>query len=180
MSVVDLASTKRHLTITATTHDAELQSFIDTAEAAIGERVGPLAATTQTARVRGGGRMLVLPKSPAISLTSVTPADDATALTLGDLYLDKDAGLVTYEDGGSFPARHYTVVYEAGRAALPADLRTAVLELVRHLWDTQRGPTRRPGSTASDAASNTIPGAAYMFPFRVEQLLAPHDRATVA
>lgn len=175
MSVVDLATAKRHLAIKEATHDGELQSFIDTAEAAIGERVGPLAATTHTARVRGGGKVLVLPLSPAVSLTSVTPADDTTGLALADLYLDEEAGLVTYEAGGSFGSRHYDVVYVAGRATLPADLRMAVLELVRHLWDTQRGPSRA-GSTVFDTTANPTPGAAYMFPFRVEQLLAPHEQ----
>src|SRR3546814_20103559 len=91
MSVVDLASTKRHLTITATTHDAELQSFIDTAEAAIGERVGPLAETTHTARVRGGGKLPVLTKSPAISMTSVNQAEATTAITPTNLHLDPNA-----------------------------------------------------------------------------------------
>jgi hypothetical protein len=174
MSVLDLASVRTHLNLVATTYDAELQSVIDAAEAAIGQRVGPLAPTSTTARVRGGGSMLVLPVSPAVSLTSVTPAD-STALTLADLYLDTGAGLVTYESGATFSARHYTVVYQAGRATCPADLKLAVKELVRHLWTTQRGPTARAG-LAAEMTSNSVPGAAYAFPFRVEQLLAPHDQ----
>lgn len=175
MSVVALAEVKTHLNLTVSTHDAEVQSFIDAAEAAIGERVGPLVSTTTTARVRGDSRSLVLPLAPAVSLTSVTPAD-STALTLSDLYLDGAAAIVRYESGGMFSARHYDVVYEAGRATCPADLKLAVKELVRHLWTTQRGPTARPGSRESEAASNTLPGAAYVFPFRVEQLIAPHEQ----
>jgi hypothetical protein len=66
------------------------------------------------------------------------------------------------------------VVYSAGRASCPADLLLAVRELVRHIWETQRGGTRRPGSSASSETANTIAGAAYLFPFRVEQLLAPY------
>lgn len=173
MSVVTLARVKTHLNITATTHDGELQSVIDASEAAIAEKCGPLASTATTARVRGGGYGLVLPVIPAVSLTSVTPAD-STALTLSDLYLDTEAGVVTYDSGASFTARYYDVVFSAGRATCPADLQLAVLELVRHVWTTQRGPTMRPGSRESEAASNTIPGAAYIFPFRVEQLIAPH------
>jgi hypothetical protein len=176
VSVVALDDVKRHLNLTVTTHDGEIQAFIDSAEAAIGERVGPLASTTQTVRVRGCSRSLVLPLAPAVSLTSVTPADSSTALTLSDLYLDAEAGIVRYESGGTFGARHYDVVYEAGRATCPADLKLAVKELVRHLWTTQRGATARPGSRESEAASNTLPGAAYVFPFRVEQLLAPHEQ----
>lgn len=175
MSVVALAEVKTHLNLTVSTHDAEVQSFIDAAESAIGERVGPLASTTQSVRVRGESRSLVLPVAPAVSLTSVTPPD-SSALTLSDLYLDEGAAIVRYESGGTFSARHYDVVYEAGRAVCPADLKLAVKELVRHLWTTQRGATARPGSRESEAASNTLPGAAYVFPFRVEQLISPHEQ----
>lgn len=173
MSTVPLADVKRHLNSTTAVNDGELQGFIDGAEAAITQHVGPLASTATTARVRGGTSALVLPTAPAVSLTSVTPAD-SSALTLSDLYLDTAAAVVTYNSGASFTARYYDVVYQAGRATCPTDLQLAVKELVRHLWETQRGPTRRPGSTVSDAAANTLPGAAYVFPFRVEQLLAPH------
>lgn len=180
MSVVSLADVKTHLNLTVATHDGELQQLIDSAEAAIGERVGPLASTATTARVRGGGLALVLPVSPAVSLTSVTPAD-STALALSDLYLNEAAAVVTYESGASFTARHYDVVYQAGRASCPDDLRLAVKELARHLWMTQRGSAPRPGGgPLSDSVSNTLPGAAYVFPFRVEQLLAPHEQAGFA
>jgi hypothetical protein len=50
----------------------------------------------------------------------------------------------------------------------------AIRELVRHLWRTQRGPTRRPGSEPSESVSNTVPGAAYVLPFRVVELITPH------
>jgi hypothetical protein len=65
-----------------------------------------------------------------------------------------------------------------GYVALPADLVLAAKEMVRHLWLTQRGSgVQRPGSRPSDTLSNTLPGAAYTLPFRVEQLLAPYIRA---
>lgn len=175
MSTLPLAVAKTHLNVTGTTHDGEIQDTIDEAEAAIAERVGPLVSTPTTVRVRGVSDALVLPVIPAISLTSVTPVDGA-ALTLADLYLDTEAGVVTYDSGGSFSARAYDVVYNAGRSSCPDDLLRAIKELVRHLWITQRGPTGRPGSGTSDAAANTIPGAAYIFPFRVEQLLTPHGQ----
>lgn len=175
MSVVDLGSVKAHLNVTVSAHDAELQGFIEGAEAAIAQRVGPLSSTAVTARIRGGRSALVLPVSPAVSLTSVTPYG-SSAITPSDLHLDADAGLVTHEDGSWFSAVRHDVVYQAGRATCPADLKLAVKELVRHLWTTQRGATTRPGSRESEAASNTLPGAAYVFPFRVEQLIAPHEQ----
>lgn len=172
MAVLTLAEVKGHLNLTVATHDGELAAFIDAAEAAIAQRVGPLSPESRTLRVRPASHVLRIP-TPAVSVTSVTDAD-GVALTVGDLFLDGASGLITYDDGTSFPSRYYTVVYLAGRDPVPADLKLAIKELVRHFWDTQRGPTRRPGSTASETASNTIPGAAYLLPFRVSELLKPH------
>jgi len=176
MSVLDVPSAKAHLNIAGNANDAELQAFIDAAEAAISTRIGPLATTAVTRQVRGGGTALVLPVTPAISLTSVTPLD-GTALTLGDLSLDTATGMVTYAATHQvFWAPRYTVVYQAGWATLPGDLLLAVKELVRHLWATQRGGATRPGSKPSETLANTLPGSAYTLPNRVEQLLAPYIR----
>lgn len=176
MSVLSRADAKKHLNITVNTQDDELDAFIASAEAAIAKRIGPLVSTPTTTRVIPTGVRLALPVLPAISLTSVTPAD-GDALALADLHLDTAAGVVTQNNGAAFVARCYDVVYAAGRtvsATENADLYLAIKELVRHLWATQRGPGGRPGSTPSDSASNTIPGAAYLLPFRVSELLAPH------
>lgn len=179
MAVVTVAEAKAHLNITSTAHDAELATIIPAAESVIAQRVGPLEPTTVTSSVAGHSGTLILPTSPVISLTTVTPVG-GTALTVADLTLDGTAGLVTYTSGAAFGARRYTVVYSAGRAAgaLPADLRFAVLELVRHLWQSQRGPGNRPGSSAIETAS--APGAAYLLPYRVEALIAPHQQIGVA
>lgn len=173
MSVLQIADARKHLNISGTSQDTELQAIIDAAEAAIVMRVGPLVSTPVTFRAKGGGKGLLLTVTPALSLTSVTPVG-GTALTLADLYLDERAGLVTYNSGAFFTASAYDVAYAAGRTTTPADLLNAVKELVRHLWMSQRGPTRRPGSPPSDAAANTLPGAAHTLPFRVTELIAPH------
>lgn len=180
MSVLSLPLAKTHLNIVGGTHDAEIQKMIDAAEAVITGHCGPLTSVATTIRVRGDGRLaLVLPVTPAISLTSVTPVG-GSALTLADLYLDAGPGLVTYNSGSAFISRFYDVAYNAGRSPCPEDLLLAVKELVRHLWQSQRGPTRRPGSPAGDSAANTLPGAAHTLPFRVTELIGPHLRAGFA
>jgi hypothetical protein len=173
MSVLALADARAYLNIAGTDRDGDLASTIAAAEAVIGQHCGPLASTTKTVRVLGGGCALVLPTTPAVSLTSVTPYAE-TAITLSDLYLDTASAVVTYNSGAGFSARYYDVVYQAGRTTCPDDLLMAVKELVRHLWSTRRGPTRRPGSDPSESTSNTVPGAAYLLPFRVSELIAPH------
>lgn len=174
MSVLELAAVQAYLNISPGPLDYELQATIDAAEAVIAERCGPLASTATTVRVESSGQTgLALPVAPAVSLTSVTPVG-GTALTLADLYLNTRSAVVTFNLGSAFTARYYDVVYNAGRTTCPDDLQMAVKELVRHLWQTRRGPTRRPGSDPSDSAANTIPGAAYLLPFRVTELIAPH------
>lgn len=172
MSVLTLAQGKAHLNITVATYDTEVQEFIDAAEAAIAKRVGPLASTSTTSRV-AGGCSLSLPVTPVISLTSVTPVN-GSALTVADLHVEAN-GDVTYNTGGSFTSASYDVVYAAGRASVPADLLMAVKELLRHMWTTQRGSgSGRPGSPFAESLANTVPGSAYTFPIRVEQLVAPY------
>lgn len=178
MSALLLAEAKKHLNIAATDvkYDDELQTFIDAAEALLSHRVGPLVPTTVTSRLRATGGAMVLPVAPVASLTSVTKSD-ASTLTLTDLYLDTDAGLVVYADGlSSFVADIYTVAYTAGWTVVPADLMLATKELVRHLWTTQRGGNTRPGSAPMDP----VPGAAYALPSRVEQLISPYVQYGVA
>lgn len=175
MAVLSVPLAKSHLNISSGNYDAELLLFIDAAEAAIAGRVGPLASTAVTARVYPVGYAMALPVSPAISLTSVTPALGA-ALTLADLHLNTTTAVVTFNDGRCFTERYYDVVYAAGRASVPAHLLLAVKELLRHMWFTQRGGSVRPASPQAE----TVPGSAYTFPTCVEQLLALDPQSGMA
>lgn len=182
MSVLALADAKTHLNMTGTdeARDVELQAFIDAAEAAIGHRVGPLEPTEVTERVRpAGSRVLSLATIPVLELTTVEPAD-GTAVNIANLDVT-EGGIVRFLDDARFGSRYYDVTYSAGRETgqCPKDLLLAVKELVRHLWTTQRGgdsSTRRPGSQSSAQLANTLPGSAYAFPTRVEQLLVQHEQ----
>jgi hypothetical protein len=180
VSVLTLDEAKVHLNITADTYDAELVTIMDAAESVITARCGPLAPVAMTCRI-GGGRALVLPSPPVVSLTSVAPVGWDTyadiysdaytdAMPLAELYLDGAAGLVTQNMGGVFSSAFYDVVYESGRVSVPDDLLLAVKELTRHLWSTsQRGGSRRPGSEAMAANPAT-----YLLPYAVQSLLEPH------
>lgn len=173
MSALSLKDAQRHLNLTTATSDSELQSMVDAAEAAIAERVGPLEPVNTTARVRGGSKLLRLPIAPAVSLTSVTGVS-GTVVTVADLYLETMRAVVTHDSAWTFTELAYDVTYVAGRATCPDDLLLAVKELVRHMWETQRGGSARPGSRSSETMSNTLPGSAYTFPIRVTELMAPH------
>lgn len=172
MAVLTLNEVKTHLNITTTTQDAELQTFIAAAEAAIERRVGPLVASSVSSRVPGG-RDLMLPYYPVLSVTSITDTD-GVAVSVSDVYADR-IGVLTTTGYGFTTAATYDVTYMAGHAAtaaeVPADLRLAVLEMVRHLWDSQR---------RSRGQVTDVPGAAHAFPYRVEELLAPYMQFGIA
>lgn len=170
MSALSLDEAMKHLNITSDDNADELQDVIDAAEAVIARKVGPLSATATTSRVEGCGRMaLALPVVPVISLTSVTPTG-GTAVTLADLNVSVRSGVVT---GNVVPfcffADTYTVVYQAGRASVPDDLLYGIKEMVRHMWRSQRGGSRRPGSEEQPQT----PG--FLIPFEVQAVIAPYE-----
>lgn len=178
MAALSLPEAKGYLKIAATDEDDKITAAIVAAEAAIVSRIGPIEPTATTARVRGGTLGMRLPVSPAISLTTVTPVG-GTALTIADLYLSREAAVVTRNDGAALTATFYDVVYQAGRASVPDDLLEAIKALVKHMWQPLRGPTTRPGSQP-EGLSSTLPESAYTFPFRVNELLAPYTPVLVS
>lgn len=166
MSVVQLDAAKTFLNITTTGNDTELQTMLDRAEAVLTRRVGPLAPVTVTDEVHTGPGPLVLRRYPTISVTSATSDGQA----VDDLDLDADTGQLF----GTFTAAHRatTVTYQAGRATLPLDLEAAVLELTKHLWQSQRGSA--PGLPLQGPGEADIDAPRYLLPYRVQTLIEPY------
>lgn len=173
MSALQLADAKAHLNINSDTFDAKLQETIDSAEARIGQEIGPLTPADRTDRVPGGGRFLLLPSVPAQTLTAVAPAGpDPDPVDVNDLFLDGPAGTVHYLDGSKFPWAAYTVSYRAGWESVPADVMWAIKEELRHLWQSQRGSSR-----PQDGME--LPQAGYALPNRVIEMIAPYRYSVV-
>lgn len=188
MSAVPLSEIQQHLQMTVGTND-ELQRFVDAAETAIGHRVGPLTPESRVEKHPGGGSLIILRSPRAVSLTSIGYADGSTG-SLGDFDLDTDTGIIYLAYGsatGRFPcgygaasSRFVTVTYQAGWETLPEDLRQAVKELVRHLWETQRGANTgaRPGFADTEDVPSV--GDFGSWPPRVQQLVEPYQVPKVA
>lgn len=174
MSVLSLPLAKVHLNITREVNDAELQSFIDAAEAIIANYVGALTVGASTTVRVSGGSQLVLPAAPLGTVTSITSAD-GQSVDLTTVSFNQAAGLVYFTDGWSqFCSTAYDVAFTSGWATVPADILLAIKELLRHLWAPQRGGgTRANSPTQSDAA----PG--YLLPYRVEQLIEPYRHINI-
>lgn len=174
MSVLTTTEVREHLgglTVSAAS-DVRLQSFIDRAEAAVTRRCGPLVSTAVTARVTSGGDGLALPQYPVQSLVSVAPVG-GSAYVLSDLYVTPGGVVQWAVMGSSLAAGRYDVTWNAGwaatAAAVPADLKLGVLELIRHLWDSQRG-----GESRSRGGEQEQRGPGFAFPNRVIELLEPY------
>lgn len=174
--IISLADAKRHLNIPLddTTSDEELRGFIEAATPVVEDVVGPIVARTYT-EVHNGGPFLVLGYSPVISLTSLAPVlTNGTTYSAADMDVDTEVGVVRRLDGGRFcgPIR---ATYRAGRAIVPANISQGAKEVVRHMWDTQRGHSgARPGFGEEEFVTT---GSGFTIPRRVMELLAPHRRA---
>lgn len=169
MSAVSLNDVKTFLNMTGTGDDAELLTMLDRAEAIIAARVGPLEPTTVTGEVHTGPGPLVLKQWPVVSVESVS---SFYGVPVTDFQVDADAGLVYGIFSCTF--RDTTVTYTAGRQTLSADLQGAVLELVKHLWSTQRVPGSRRPVTSEPDERNLQGVGSYLLPYRVQTLIEPY------
>lgn len=172
---VSLDEMKAHLRITTSAQDEELRTFLFAATAAAESWCGRLFRRQTVVEVRSGGTSsILLDEGPALSITTVT--ESGTTLAASDYYLD---GQTLTRRDGTYSAGcwleglgNVTVTYVAGMSTFPEDLRHGLKELVRHLWQTQRGNMPVPNQGPDDVY---IPGLTYTFPRRVLELLSPYD-----
>lgn len=178
--VLSVTDVRGYLMMTDTTFatesvsDDKLRQFMAAAEAAIANRCGPMVPTTVTSIVTSMNSGFVLPTAPALSVTSMTGVLNGATVDVSQFNV-RPSGVVSLNNsyGTYFSPGDYTIVYQAGRLTVPNDLYQAAMELTRHFWLTQRGGSSRP-ARSGDALSNTLPGFAYTWPTRVEQLIAPY------
>jgi hypothetical protein len=116
---------------------------------------------------------LLLHQPPALEVTEVS--ENGAVVDPAGYSLSAGGGVLTRTSGYSRSAwvdgfGNVSVTYTAGRTYIPADLRQAVLELVRHLWTTQRGQQGR-----SRSGDDYTPGQGFSLPNRVIELLAPYE-----
>lgn len=95
-----------------------------------------LETLSETFRLKSSHTEIVLSRRPGISITSVT--EDETALTADDYELEKGSGILRRLDGSDNPscwaAAKIVVVYTAGWATVPDDLKLAATKLAAAFW----------------------------------------------
>lgn len=172
--VIGLLDAKRHLNLTGTVDDEELRGFVEAATPIVEDVVGPVIVRTYS-EVHRGGTLLVLGHCPVISLTALSPVlTGGTSYAVADLDLDTETGIVRRRDGGCF-AGPLRATYRAGRVIVPANITQATKEIIRHMWETQRGHSgARPGFGEEDLVPTS---SGFSIPRRAMELLHPHRKA---
>ena len=184
IGIVSLDDAKYHLNIPATdtSQDAELTRMIDAAADLCEQYVGAvLGRRTYTAELYDGNNEFLRLRNPkAISITSVYEngallaaaayALDPTGQRLyrvgsGTLYATNSYG---YWTGGM---NNISVTYVSGFVNPPAAAKQGVLEVIRHLWQTQRGSMSVMGRNL--AGDETYQTPTYSLPRRAMELLDP-------
>ena len=184
IGIVSLDDAKYHLNIPSTdvSQDAELSRMIDAAADLCEQYVGVvLGRRTYTNELYDGNAEFIRLQNPkAISITSVYEnnallnsgqyALDPTGQRLfrvgsGTLYATNSYG---YWSGGM---QNIKVTYVAGYVNPPAAAKQGVLEVIRHLWTTQRGSMSVMGRNL--AGDETYSTPTYSLPRRAMELLDP-------
>lgn len=182
-SVLPLQDAKGMLNIAqaTTAYDSELASFIATVESSLeGMTGGPVINRTVTERAELDGSYTVLQvrQRPLVAVTSIVSVASGQALdiSMAALDLDANAGTIRRNLGYPFYGPFFTwlpamtVTYVAGwGVTAPPSLNLAARIIVRHLWDTQHGPSARPSMGGDETV--TLPGWGYAIPNRAAELL---------
>lgn len=170
-SIVSLADAKAHLNLTTTAHDDELREYLEAATEIVESYVGPVARRTRTARVCGYRTHIPLPHTQVLSITSVTVVKDgSTPISLSDLTIDTQSGVVSYKNGVAFPYGEMDWTYTVGRSFVKANWTLAAKIILKHNWETQLGNLP---SIQGDSPGYVVSGYGYLVPFRAVSLLQP-------
>lgn len=175
MALLTLAEAKAQLDIDSTSHDEELQSYIEGLTDPIEAIVGPVVqqAVTETHETPAcGARVLVLRQAPVVSLTTVEAVyTGGTSYAVDSLTVDETTGTVRRLDGGRMYGT-LRITYTAGRTQIPETIKMAAKILLQHMWRTQYGAARgNVGGSDDFDVNEPVVGWGYAIPNRVLQLL---------
>jgi len=184
LGIVGLAEVKNHLNISATdtTLDEELRRFIDAgsdlAEAYVGQVLG--RRTFSNEYYDGGAEFIRIRNPKAISITSVY--ENGSLLSSSNYYLDYTgqrlyrigSGTLYAQNSYGYWAQGFNTVlmtYVSGYVNPPMAAKQGVLEIIRHLWQTQRGSMNVMGRQLAGDELYSTP--TYSLPRRAMELLDP-------
>lgn len=183
-AMLPLADAKDFLNIpqATTTSDAEILSMIAAVETSLeGFTGGPIINRTVSERavLTDAYTVLQVRQRPLVSVTSIVSVASGQPLDIssfGGLDIDTNAGTIRRKLGYPFYGPYFvwlpamTVTYVAGwGTAAPAAINLAARIIVKHLWDTQHGPSARPSMGGDETV--VLPGFGFAIPDRAAELL---------
>ena len=167
---------------TASANENEVRRFIDAstdlAETYVGQVLG---RRTFTNELYDGGTEFIRIRNPkAISITSVT--ENGLAISASNYVLDYTGQRLYRIGSGTLYAtnsygywtqgmNNVSITYVAGYVNPPMSAKQGVLEIIRHLWQTQRGAINVMSRTNSGDELYSTP--TYSLPRRAMELLDP-------
>lgn len=182
ISIVSLDEVKAHLNIPAanTDLDEELRRFVDAATDLAENYVGcVLGRQTFTNEYYDGNTDIIRLRNPrALQITSVY--ENGQLISSDNYSLDPTGQRLSRITTGSIAGPNYFGIWAPGANSVkisyvsgfinpPAAAKQGVLELVRHLWQTQRGAMNV--LTRNQSGDDFYPTATYSLPRRCMELL---------
>ena len=197
MYVVSVEEAAAQLQLGPNRDDERVQFFIDAAVSALEFHSIPLQSQTISEAHDGGDVSIWLRRPPAISIVSIVEVIGLQSWTLSEQppgsstspwgYSLEDIryGRIIRRDAGGFAfpftrgTANIQVTYTVGTAGdTPPNLRMAVLELIRHIWQFGQQANRPAYGAPQDMASAAL-GPGYLIPNRVMQFLGEDERPVV-
>lgn len=172
-SLLSLADAKAHLNITSTTYDDELREYLEAATKIVESYVGPIVQRTHTARVCGYRSRIPLPHTQVTGVTAITLVSDGSSpITLSDVAVDTNAGIISYKSGGVIGYGDMDVTYTVGRTSVDPNWSLAAKHIVKANWNSQLGNLP---SVQGDDPGYEMTGDGYRVPYKAIGLLQPDD-----
>ena len=194
-TIVTLDQVKTFLNISSTSTDTELPFYMSAAQQLWVNRGGPIGtpASPVDEWYDGGSHEIVLRQAPVSSIATVEESIGPIKYTLqyhepgtsgyawGYWFDPATSTVVRLAAGTPIPftrgARNIHVRYTPGYSSVPEDIQLAVLLLIKHMWETQRGIGKRPGLGGTD---DWRPSEGFAWPNRCEQILAGYKVPGIA
>lgn len=159
-----------------TSHDVELQVYVDAAVKVVERHTGLVGDLRTIANERHDEpptARLWLHHRPVRSVASVQRVDGSMSWDPANLDVDEDEGALLVVSGPLFSGL-LEVTYEAGHVEVPKEFNLAARIIVQHLWQTQRGAWAGRGvrTVLEDSFENLVGGGrGYAIPNAALELL---------
>ena len=172
-ALLSLADGKAHLNITGTGSDDELREYLEAVTAVVESYIGPVVRRTHTRRVTGGRCRILLPHTQILEVTAFTLVRDGSSpVTLSDLSINTQAGVISRKDEGVFPSGDLDVTYKVGRSYVEPNWTLAAEIILKPNWESQLGNLP---SIQGDDRGYVVTGSGYLVPYRALALLKPDE-----